>query len=342
MVKSFNRFVLDVDFGSKKISEKVICENGIMWGEFHWWNWNGFKCHWRLHGKKNQHPLVFIHGFGASSAHWRRNVQAFVNAGYRVYAIDLIGFGLSEQPKYQKQKKLDNHFWAQQLIAFIEEIVLVNSSLKVVLIGNSLGSLVGLTVLAYRPELVKTLIASPLPDPAFIQPFQFPKNKNLIRLKIVFLTLFFKLLPLELIVPLIARTFILRNVLQSAYRKSIKNDFDLLQIVSAPARRSSAARALRSMCIGMSLRPTSYTAPFLLSKISGYLDRSPVLLIWGGQDKLVPLKIAHSLINSYPWLDLLMVDDSGHCVHDESDYEFNQNVLSWIKKRNLSIDNQIL
>lgn len=45
-----------------------------------------------------QPALVLIHGFGASVYHWRYNIPALVKAGYRVLALDLLGFGLSDKP----------------------------------------------------------------------------------------------------------------------------------------------------------------------------------------------------------------------------------------------------
>ena len=44
-------------------------------------------------GPEDGQPFLLIHGFGASGFHWRRNVPALAAAGYRVYAIDLVGFG---------------------------------------------------------------------------------------------------------------------------------------------------------------------------------------------------------------------------------------------------------
>src|SRR4030095_1915273 len=44
-------------------------------------------------------PLVFIHGIGAglSSFMWRKNFDPLAEV-FRVYAIDLLGFGLSDKP----------------------------------------------------------------------------------------------------------------------------------------------------------------------------------------------------------------------------------------------------
>lgn len=41
--------------------------------------------------------VLLVHGYGASSYHWRYNIPALADAGYHVYAIDLLGFGYSEK-----------------------------------------------------------------------------------------------------------------------------------------------------------------------------------------------------------------------------------------------------
>jgi pimeloyl-ACP methyl ester carboxylesterase len=50
-------------------------------------------------GPADGQPIMLIHGFGASVGHWRNNVPAMVERGYRTYAIDLLGFGGSDKPK---------------------------------------------------------------------------------------------------------------------------------------------------------------------------------------------------------------------------------------------------
>ena len=46
----------------------------------------------------------------ASGYHWRRNVNVLAAAGYRVYAIDLVGFGLSSKPVID----YDSRLWREQ------------------------------------------------------------------------------------------------------------------------------------------------------------------------------------------------------------------------------------
>ncbi len=330
-----------MDFFEEGNSENLVSDHGINWGEFHNWYWNDIKCHWRVFGEETDPPIVFVHGFGASSSHWRKNVAFFAKSGYRVFGIDLIGFGISEQPGLTKQKYLDNFFWSNQLIAFLEEIVGKRHKEKAVLIGNSLGGLVSITTASLRPDLVKAIIASPLPDPAFMAPFDFPEISILKKIRGLLVKAFFKILPLEVLLPIISRTSIIKKALQSAYHRSVRNDFDLLKIVSAPAQRPTAPRALRAMCIGMTLRPKSYTAPILLKRLAESLRECPILMVWGAKDKLVPLNIGKLIVKEHPWLDLLVIENSGHCVHDETADNFNQNVLEWLVELNLSFNSQI-
>ena len=85
------------------------------------------------------------------------------------------------------------------------------------------------------------------------------------------------------------------------------------------------------MCIGMSVRAREITAPSLLEHLDREENRLPILLIWGKEDRLVPLKIGTRLAMKHPWINLSVIEESGHCPHDESPKEFNKNVLSWLE-----------
>jgi len=89
------------------------------WGESKYWSYKDLKVHFRVTGNESNPPIVLIHGFGASCDHWRNNAEIFASEGFRVYGIDLIGFGRSEQNILEKQIYLDNNFWSNQLISFL-------------------------------------------------------------------------------------------------------------------------------------------------------------------------------------------------------------------------------
>ena len=301
------------------------------WGESKYWSYKDLRVHFRVTGEGSNPPIVLIHGFGASSDHWRNNAEIFASEGFRVFGIDLIGFGKSAQNLQSKIKYLENQFWANQLASFLDEIVDIQKNGKVILIGNSLGALTAITTLSNRPELIKTIIAAPLPEPVFVNPIKFSFPNWLLKVKSFLIKIVFHLFPLKILVNLISRTKLITFALQSAYFRSISNDIPLQRIVTVPSRRINASKALRAMCIGMSNRPNSAKGPSIIEKIQNLPNRPPILLIWGKQDKLIPIFLAKKLIKLHPWLKLTVVNKAGHCLHDELPKHFNQIVMKWLK-----------
>ena len=80
-------------------------KEGAQWGECKKAQWNGFSYEWRVLGNKNNKTIVLVHGFGASSSHWRKIAPLLAYEGFKVYALDLIGFGNSEQPHPKKNSQ---------------------------------------------------------------------------------------------------------------------------------------------------------------------------------------------------------------------------------------------
>jgi pimeloyl-ACP methyl ester carboxylesterase len=111
----------------------------------HKWSWEGKTINYVSAGCGK--PVLLVHGFGANLGHWRKNVPALVEAGYKVYAIDLLGFGDSDKPLIDYSMEL----WEQQLKAFISEFM---GGQQVVVMGNSVGSLACLMVSASLPDQV--------------------------------------------------------------------------------------------------------------------------------------------------------------------------------------------
>ncbi len=306
------------------------------WGESKNWYYKDLRVHFRVTGKASNPPIVLIHGFGASSDHWRSNAEVFASEGFRVYGIDLMGFGKSEQNFQGKIKYLDNQIWANQLASFLDEVVNIKKNGKAILIGNSLGALTAITTLSKRAELIKTVIAAPLPEPVFVNPIRIFFPSWIKKVKSFLIKLIFHLFPLKTLVNIISKTKLITFALQGAYFRSILNDNFLKRIVTVPARRVYAAKALRSMCIGMSNRPNSAKGPYVIEKIKNLPNRPPILLIWGNQDKLIPIFLAKKLIKFHPWLKLTVINEAGHCLHDEVPRLFNQIVLKWLKNLKIS------
>lgn len=74
-----------------------------------------YKINYFVDGAEESAPVLLVHGFGASIGHWRKNIPFFVEAGYRVYALDLLGFGASEKPRLEVYSL---ELWKELLVDF--------------------------------------------------------------------------------------------------------------------------------------------------------------------------------------------------------------------------------
>src|SRR3989442_10798906 len=91
-------------FGTMAIANKVIESQAgqldtVLTGEERRYSWKYGDVFYKVKGDRDARPLLLIHGFGpgASSYEWRKNVDALAER-FRVYALDLLGFGLSDRP----------------------------------------------------------------------------------------------------------------------------------------------------------------------------------------------------------------------------------------------------
>ncbi len=110
-----------------------------------YWQWRSQAIYYVKAGepRPDRPPLLLIHGFGASTDHWRKNI-AELSQDFEVWAIDLLGFGRSAKPDWQYSGDL----WRDQLHDFITEMI----GQPAVLVGNSLGGYVSLCVGAQRSQ----------------------------------------------------------------------------------------------------------------------------------------------------------------------------------------------
>ena len=83
-----------------KLAESQAGElNTILKGEERRYPWKYGDVFYQVKGNRESKPLLLIHGFGpgASSFEWRKNVDA-LSEQFRVYTLDLLGYGLSDRP----------------------------------------------------------------------------------------------------------------------------------------------------------------------------------------------------------------------------------------------------
>ena len=84
------------------------------------------------------------------------------------------------------------------------------------------------------------------------------------------------------------------------------------------------------MCIGMATRGDKLKASYLLDQLS-LSKKIPFLLLWGEKDNFIPLFLGKKIAKFHRWVELKIIPNSGHCVHDEDPSLFNKISYEWIR-----------
>lgn len=284
------------------------------------WVWRGWQTRYsylrgqqQLDGSKYP-PMIFIHGFGASIEHWRHNLPVIAQY-HTVYALDLLGFGASRKADTEYSADL----WTEQVHDFWQTFI----GVPVILVGNSIGSLVCLNTTAKYPEMVEGLVMLSLPDvsvredmlPPFVRPIVTAMEN-----------LFASPLLIKSILKIVRRPNIIRKWAGVAYPNQEAVTDELVEILSSPAYDEGSAQTL--FRLSRSVRKASFAKS--VRDLLPLLDL-PILLIWGLQDKMIPPKQATAIASLNPRLKLIELENAGHCPHDEYPDQFNSLLLDWLK-----------
>ena len=63
------------------------------------YTWRGQQVRWQMAGDASaEKAVVLVHGLFVNADHWRYTLKGLAEAGYRAYAIDLLGSGWSSKP----------------------------------------------------------------------------------------------------------------------------------------------------------------------------------------------------------------------------------------------------
>ncbi len=84
---------------NKFVESQVSEPDTVLKGEERRYPWKYGDIFYQVKGSRDAKPLLLIHGFGpgSSSYEWRKNVDTLAEQ-FRVYTLDLLGFGLSDRP----------------------------------------------------------------------------------------------------------------------------------------------------------------------------------------------------------------------------------------------------
>ncbi|GAA4643677.1 haloalkane dehalogenase [Pontixanthobacter gangjinensis] len=114
----------------------------------------GLRLHYIDEGPRDGTPVLMMHGEPSWSFLYRKMVGPMVDAGYRVIAPDLIGFGKSDKPTSKSIFSYAGH------VAWMREWFDAVGLNNVVLACQDWGSLIGLRMVAETPDKFAAVVLS--------------------------------------------------------------------------------------------------------------------------------------------------------------------------------------
>lgn len=249
-------------------------------------------------------PVLLVHGVGGSALIYQRNIEALSQIG-RVFALDLPGHGLSEYAEVDYRAESGGRF----VCSFIEQVL---GGEPTALVGVSAGGLMCAHAAAERPDLVTRLVL--VGSAGFGRDIGW----NLRLLTLPLLDRFIETATIEQ-----ARNSLERQVYDSAQVTT-----ELVEAVYEHWLRPGNRRAF---VIGL----RSNISVFGLRRWRRHLKRAsviamPVMIIWGKNDKTIPVKHAYRAVKRIAGAQLRILDRCGHMAPYEQPYEFNQIVREFL------------
>jgi pimeloyl-ACP methyl ester carboxylesterase len=249
--------------------------------------------------------VVLVHGFNHHAEAWVRNVGVLADAGFRVIALDLPGFGRSGVPPMRYSLR----GYAEFLASFMDALDIDRAHL----VGSSMGGAIVLKTAIETPARVITVTGV---DPAGMFN-SVPKVWALAGHP----------LARAALRPLLGRRWLLERSHARAYHD---------QALSTPLQVDVMAEAYtqpgyRDHILGMA--ETMLLAPDgrLLWDDLPRLER-PVMVVWGRQDRTLPLQHAYRAAHRMPSVELKIYDHCGHLPMYERADAFNRDLVDFLRR----------
>ncbi|ESR58858.1 hypothetical protein CICLE_v10015550mg [Citrus x clementina] len=289
---SNNYFSVDEQMKEKQSSEEPYEVKNSMW------NWRGYSIRYQYSGSTGP-ALVLVHGFGANSDHWRKNIMVLAKS-HRVYSIDLIGYGYSDKPN--PRDFFDKPFytfetWASQLNDFCKDVV----KDQAFFICNSIGGLVGLQAAVMEPEICRGMILLNISLRMLHIKKQPWYGRPLIR---SFQNLLRNTAAGKLFYKMVATSESVRNILCQCYNDTSQVTEELVEKILQPGLEPGAADVfLEFICYSGGPLPEE-----LLPQV-----KCPVLIAWGDKDPWEPIELGRAYGNFDSVEDFIVLPNVGHC-----------------------------
>jgi pimeloyl-ACP methyl ester carboxylesterase len=265
---------------------------------------DGVRVHYQEAGDEEAPPLVLIHGFISSNLVWNEVFLPLAQAGFRVIAPDLPGYGYSDKPRAGEYTIASQ---ARAVIGLMDRLG-IN---KATIVGASYGGAVAALMALDCPERVArlVLVGAVSNDE--------PKKKLLLRLATV---------PVlgDLATPLfLGSRWILRKRTEEMYRRlGYPLDERKLDARHHLLETSNTHHAM--------IRTVRRWSANRISR-DARLIRPPTMLVWGDQDNHIPIREAFKLRDAIPNSRLIVFQRCGHLPPTEYPAKFVEVVADFCR-----------
>lgn len=262
----------------------------------------GVRVHYQEAGDPKAPALVLIHGFASSTLVWSKVFLRLAQAGFRVIAIDMLGFGYSGKPRNGEYTIAGQ---ATLLISLLDHLNLKG----VTLVGSSYGGAVAATCALDYPHRVEKLVLIGTVN-----------NNRPLGYKLM--RFFGSPVVGDVVSPLlIGSRRLLRRRMKRVYdRHEWVLDERRVEARHLPLRAAGTQRALIRTVRGWDAERISREA---------HLIRQPTLLLWGENDREIPLADGERLHEQIPGSRLMVFLNCGHIPHEEYPEEFTKVVADF-------------
>ena len=237
--------------------------------------------------------VVFLHGFFFHTAMWRETIDALAPK-FRCIAIDLFGFGWSAIPRAPDEAIYGYDLWRDQLAGFLDALGIERAHL----VGQSLG---GGTIVSFAVQQPKRVASAVLVCPAGLPNPADEKNRTPLLWPLVGEVAFWLMGPKKLV----------RKVLIDHFMHDPRKVTDAyVETIAAPTTRPGYSAAALWIMRNVNLGG-------IPERFDAYPRGIPTLLIWGKDDKGIPVSNAELAREKLRPERVLLIDAAGHNPHQE-------------------------
>ncbi|MFM7549918.1 MAG: alpha/beta fold hydrolase [Cyanobacteriota bacterium] len=267
-----------------------------------------------------EHPegpaILLVHGFGASTDHWRHNIPVLAQR-HEVHALDLLGFGRSAKPE---GLPYGGALWRDQLAAYVRGRI----GRPTVLVGNSLGGYAALAAGTVLDELAAGVALLNAAGP-FSDEQSEPRGWGAIARRTIGGALLRSPVLQRLLFENLRRPATIRRTLHQVYIDKTNVDEALVEAIRRPSRDPGAFGVFRTVFDIPRGQP--------LDELFAQLP-CPLLLLWGIRDPWVNAAGRRAAFQCHaPAATTEVVLEAGHCPHDEVPDQVNAALLEWLGAR---------